>query len=514
MINFFNRFDKKRLLTIVLSTFIFGFLAHSFFYYNSNFSHDSLIIINDPEDIIALLSIGRFTRPLYALITGPISIPLLNGVLSLFFFSLAFYFIFDIFNINKTPLVITLSGILITNYTVTLTNATFIPDVDCHGLALLLVVLGVWITLNTKKGIWFSPILYVLSLGLYQAYINVAIFALLVVTFIDVFNNKNLKKSFIDLGIRLLSILVGMILYYVVFRLILVIGDIPLSDGYNSASGALSFSLGNIISRFKKIFYSEFNWLLNPRNYNAIIIVILNILSLIGASIIFILATLKKKLDVPHIVSLIVIFILMPLGINTITFVSNLYHDLTIYSLFIIYVFIGLIIDNYSSPVNFKNVIKFNPTILLTCAFSIMIFDNCIYANQAYMKKDLESKATLSIMTRVIDRIEQIDGYIVGITPVCIVGELTSSQFNQDRYGYDYTGTGLWYNFTVTYPDTYKYFFDSYLNYKINLLDFENTLPYYEDDYIKNMPSFPDKDSCQLVDETVVVKLSNTLPDF
>lgn len=45
------------------------------------------------------------------------------------------------------------------------------------------------------------------------------------------------------------------------------------------------------------------------------------------------------------------------------------------------------------------------------------LFDRGIYANQMYLKKDLEYDATLSVMTRVVDRIEQVEGYIPGETP-------------------------------------------------------------------------------------------------
>lgn len=81
-------------------------------------------------------------------------------------------------------------------------------------------------------------------------------------------------------------------------------------------------------------------------------------------------------------------------------------------------------------------------TIVYVC-FAVTVFSNIIFANQIYVKKDLEAKSTLSIVTRIIDRIEQTEGYVAGETKVCIIGKIGANPLVVDkRKGFSYDGTG------------------------------------------------------------------------
>ena len=44
----------------------------------------------------------------------------------------------------------------------------------------------------------------------------------------------------------------------------------------------------------------------------------------------------------------------------------------------------------------------------LPLAVCLLLLDRTIYANRLYLKKDLEYDATQSVMTRVLDRVEQL----------------------------------------------------------------------------------------------------------
>lgn len=74
-------------------------------------------------------------------------------------------------------------------------------------------------------------------------------------------------------------------------------------------------------------------------------------------------------------------------------------------------------------------------------------------------------------MTRVIDRMEQTDGYVVGETPVVIVGSLIDSELSVDHQGFKYINAeGVKENFSATYLANYSAFFDSILDYPVNLI--------------------------------------------
>ena len=68
-------------------------------------------------------------------------------------------------------------------------------------------------------------------------------------------------------------------------------------------------------------------------------------------------------------------------------------------------------------------IIKARPLVLV----GAIIFNNVVFANQVYLKKVLEYDATASLATRVVDRIEQTDGYVPGETTVAFVERFDSS---------------------------------------------------------------------------------------
>ena len=43
-------------------------------------------------------------------------------------------------------------------------------------------------------------------------------------------------------------------------------------------------------------------------------------------------------------------------------------------------------------------------------ALSVLLFSNTIYANTVYLKKTLEAESFDMLMTRVLDRVEQVEG--------------------------------------------------------------------------------------------------------
>ena len=122
------------------------------------------------------------------------------------------------------------------------------------------------------------------------------------------------------------------------------------------------------------------------------------------------------------------------------------------------------------------------------------------------MKKELEKGSTISVITRVIERIEQMDGYIPGETPVAIAGSLVKNEFlgqQQDCFRFfTFQEEGTIIN---DYAASYNtaYYIQHYLNYPMNLMYADES-----SEEIERMPSFPIVDSIQWIDDMIVVKLS------
>ena len=131
-----------------------------------------------------------------------------------------------------------------------------------------------------------------------------------------------------------------------------------------------------------------------------------------------------------------------------------------------------------------------------------------MFANQTYLKKDLEFTATASVMTRCLDRIEQTEGYIPGETPVAFIGDINKSALIETRPGYLHNMTGLYSSYSITYFDSYELYLTNVLGYNINCIPKSIYTDIESLDEVVAMPSFPDKDSVKIINGILVVKLS------
>ena len=134
----------------------------------------------------------------------------------------------------------------------------------------------------------------------------------------------------------------------------------------------------------------------------------------------------------------------------------------------------------------------------------LTICTNVIHSNHVYLQKDLEYHSTLSVMTRVIDRIERTDGYIPGTTPVVLIGTLDNSEIALTDDGFDSKS-----HYATTYYETYQNYFSTVLGYPINILDKDFAEDYYSNSNVIAMTSFPSEGCTKIIDGVLVIKLSD-----
>ena len=137
-----------------------------------------------------------------------------------------------------------------------------------------------------------------------------------------------------------------------------------------------------------------------------------------------------------------------------------------------------------------------------------MLFDNCLYSNTAYLKKQLEADATLSVFTRVLERMERTEGYVTRETPVAIIGSLSDSPLSKEREGFPVNGLGLYTNYSTTYLNTHRKYIGYYLGYPAVFASGSLQWEMEHNQQVLDMPLFPEKGSIQMVEGTMVVKFS------
>lgn len=235
----------------------------------------------------------------------------------------------------------------------------------------------------------------------------------------------------------------------------------------------------------------------------------------------------KNRIGRARIVLVLALGALLPFGVNCLYFVNTTaFHHLEIYSFFYLYVACFMIYD-MCPPLKLadtrltrrarawlsKNSLReklWAHRVWLFCLIpAVLVLNNIIYANQVYTKKDLIYQQTLSVMTRVVYRMEETEGYVPGETPVVFVGDIRSNNLLiAARPNLQYLkGVGI-YSLSITYFRTMQWYFEHVLATPANFADDETTAEYEEKPEVQNMPAYPDQEAFQMIDGVLVCKLS------
>lgn len=395
----------------LLFTLAIGLATYGFGYFNLGFSHDSLSPALYGQGIFQL-SIGRpFTSFVYCIFEYYNNKPIM-GLVSLLFVALSVYITVNIFskllcfedNKSKKYLTITVSLLYVLNVAFISLNATYSFQICCDTLALLCAVLATYVVCNSIdiKKIFFSVILCTLSIGLYQAYINVFLSLFIVILLIKLANG-NTALSVIRTGlIYFCIVLFASVLYLVIWKSLLYLHGINSPQIYNNPENIGFTSFEEIAFYIKKSVKHLKNSLIRIDSYNIPIKVLFNIFCVF----ILIKAASKIAYKVKGIFGkllVIVLCILFVLCINIANIVSkNIHHHLMIFSFCLINVLAFVILLKIKKKI-------FINTFLIW--LTVISFHCSNFYNTISMMKVMELDATYSHFSRILQRIESLDDF-------------------------------------------------------------------------------------------------------
>ena len=112
-------------------------------------------------------------------------------------------------------------------------------------------------------------------------------------------------------------------------------------------------------------------------------------------------------------------------------------------------------------------------------------------------------------MTRVLDRIEQTEGYVAGETPVVLVGILPSSTISMTHPGFEplegYQGAR--YTYAASYESATRWYLKMALGARVNLAENDAALIQSAQPEISSLTLFPDTQCCQIIDGVLYIRL-------
>lgn len=516
--------ERKRLKVCLISTFALGLIAHGFGLVNLLLNHDSLWEFYMIFSRTVKIGSGRFLEPVLRYLMGEIvTLPWVTGLMGLLFAGLAVHLISKMFSLDTVWENVLLSGICITNATITSLIAAYIHDFCGDMLALLLSAGAAYAWSRMKQGFsWKYVLLGILCLGasfaFYQTYLSVMITLLCLDTIIELLKGARAKTAVKNL-LRAIPIGVPAVAGYFVCSLVLrkMFHVVP-GEAYDMAN------MSRQLVRFDEVVRAGYRYamadLFRP-NYGekllvgpaqavfqptAVLICLLNVVLLILCLSIVLAAFRKKKVKGGELALILVMILLLPACMMCVSIATSWLHHLVRYAVCLYYLF-ALLIFKYGRENGILKPAGWRRTLVIG-AIGLVIFSNIQIANVAYEKKELEQQATMSVMTRVLSRLEQYEDYTYNESTVAIIGQVNGSGIPLEVGPIDQI-TGLNFSSQITDRDKIGSYFDIVLQYPIALCTAEQEAEIIATEAFQKMGSFPEKDSIATINGIVVVKMSD-----
>ena len=504
--------EKKRWGDVpfcLLWTFVFGLLAHGFAYFNANFSHDALYQLTADDDLWQV-SLGRFLQPVWRLVRGDVSAPWLLGALSLVCIALAARLVIELMGLRRPLWKVLTCALMTVSQTVTMLNATYGPWVDTFMLSMLLAVVSVWLLeRGGGRGFVGGAACLAASLALYQSYVSMAL-GLMLLLFMDrALRGKAEyppRALFAWAGKAAAMALLTAALYWGGMQLALRITGVTLSQSYNSLGRMLSISFADIPLQVGRTYWRFILLLTTSDVAQPTRVVVMNALLAALCVGLFLRRVWRARPGWQNALLAALAAMLLPFALNISFFFSKgVSHDLMTYAFVLVYLMSMQFEERFEEgEMRARRPLR----AIVAGAMCVILLSGTVYANTVYLKKDLESQSFDMLMTRVLDRVEQVEGYVPGETPVAILGEFPESPLLGEDVFAAYRQTGLDLRTPVTYGVVAKSYIRDKLGYNMRFATDEEIGAHYYDPEVQSMGVFPAADSVKMVGGCVYVRVS------
>ena len=145
----------------------------------------------------------------------------------------------------------------------------------------------------------------------------------------------------------------------------------------------------------------------------------------------------------------------------------------------------------------------------LAAAF-VLVFHYAVVDNIAYSNLQKRYEKTYAYCIRLLDRIEQTEGYYPGI-PIAMIGWVSDVQYPDTDISLKVTSNmiGLNGDSLLYTGDNYREFIRHYLGASLNIQPAEAMAEVYYSEEYKAMDSFPGENSIRIIDGVMYIKTEN-----
>lgn len=509
-LTYLKRRIKPQWRTAFFAALIFGLLIHMPALISDIPNHDGLDSMYFDQNMITS---GRFFLTVACGFSSYYTIPWLIGLIGLLFLAAACAALTELLEIEDSLVIILLSGLLV-SFPALASTFAYVFTMDGYMMGLFLSVLSVLLVRKTSKGFIWGGISLALSMGIYQAYLPFAIILSIYSVIVILIDGGNVRDKIKSIFNYLYMGITGVALYYIILQVLLKIEGKELA-GYQGISGMDSIGIGEGIGSTLIYIYKDFVSFIVKGNvlfhsvYSTVALLVLTALSLL---VLLGMCFERKWWKNPVFFVIMVLLVSgLPVATNIILIISPnvTYHLLMRYQYILYPVLMLAFIYRYGAGVKAR--LRVFAAWGAAVSAAVMLFCYAVTDNIGYSNLQKRYEKTYAYCIRLLDRIEQTEGYYQGI-PIAIVGVVGYVPYPETDITGDVTSgmIGLSGDYLLYTGSNYQEFIKNYLGATLNFLEPEEVSDiYYSEEYIE-MESFPGETSVKIIDGVLCVKTENT----
>lgn len=512
LVSFYKEKVKTTWKIAFFSVMIIGLLTHLYKFTNYLPDRDSLVNLYHDQNIVGS---GRWFLSVACGLGSYFDLPMVNGVLSLFYIALTAVVLTELFHMEN-PVVIILSGGILAAFPGVTETFLYEYTADGYLLAMLLSAAAVWLTRMQDQIRWKawvgSGICLCLCCGIYQSYVSFALVLILCHYLYELLENRWDRKTYLLWPLRqVLLLVVSMAAYYLIWKLCLKVQQVEVND-YQGISAMGTDFLGTFLNGFKMMlrivvqFFVQWNVL----KFGFTVYSVLNLLFLAAFAGILITAALRSGLlGRKWQLALFGLSLLLIAPCCCMwAFVSRdiLYRPMMLLALAILYIFALMLFERWA-PHGWANAAGALMTVIvlnfcLMANIGYYYLDQCYektYADGIHMMMDIEEMKETHSFTRIAvigdgwleNKLQTYDPEKKQQTPASSIHIFSQYMYNDLLFDHD----------RVTA------FLNHYLGVGLEPEDPLRRLQLAQDPLVRQMPCWPETGSMEVVEGTLVLKL-------
>lgn len=504
-----NKITKQDYQTF-LAAVIAGLLTHMRVFVQDIPNHDGMDSLFFDQNMITS---GRWFLRVACGISSDYTLPWLIGILCVLYLAVTAVVLQRFFHVRHTYTAIAIAALLVVYPTLT-SNFAYIFTADGYMLALLLAVLAVYFVEKSKFGFLFGAIALGFSMGIYQAYISFTmILAVYAVCRIWFFGTE-WKEKWSVTGRYIAMGMLGAVIYYGMLQILLKLQQTSLSGYQGIGEGNAKPLLETIVSIYKDFIVHTIKG--NIMMQKGMLTVAMLVLAALAAVVLGISLWRAGSLRViwTYVCAAIAVVIL-PVCFNVILVISPdvTYHSLMRYQWVLIPMIAVVLIDRLgSSALAVSKQSKAYACVSWAgiAAACIVVCSYAVICNIGYFNLEKKYEKTYAYCLRLLDRMEQTEGYYHGM-PVVMIGVVGDHYLPSTDLTDGVTDSliGIEGDYLFYTAQNYKNFMEYYFGVKIELVDLEEVPAYISTPEYIELEVFPKQNSMKVVDGVLYIRTEN-----